>query len=68
MHHCSGHVGVPFDGLEAVLEPVAVAVDRDDFAVVQEAVEDRGGQDLVAKTWPHSPKVLFEVRMMEPFS
>ncbi len=49
MHHSSGDVGVPLDGLEAVLEPVAVAVDRDDFAVVQEPVEDRGGQYLVAE-------------------
>ncbi len=45
----SGHFGLSLDGLEAVLEPVAGAVDRDDFAVVQEAVEDRGGQDFVAE-------------------
>jgi hypothetical protein len=49
VHHSLGHLGLPLDGLEAVLEPVAVAVDRDDFAVVQEPVEDRGGQDLVAE-------------------
>lgn len=42
-----GHVGVPFDGLEAVLESVAGAVDRDDVSVVQEPVEDHGGEDLV---------------------
>ena len=47
--HLSGHVRLALDGLEAVLEPVARAVDRDDFAVVQEAVEDRGGEDFVAE-------------------
>ncbi|MGW0653693.1 hypothetical protein ACWD4T_33735 [Streptomyces umbrinus] len=31
----SGHVRLALDGLEAVLEPVAGAIDRDDFAVVQ---------------------------------
>ena len=34
---------------EAVLEPVAVVVDRDDLAVVQKAVEDCGGQNLLAE-------------------
>lgn len=37
------------DGGEAVLESVAWSVDGDDFAVVQEPVEDSGGQDLVAE-------------------
>jgi hypothetical protein len=37
------------DSGESVLEPVAGSVDRDDFAVVQEPVEDGGGQDLVAE-------------------
>ena len=46
-------VGVAFDGGEAVLASVAGAVDGDgdgdDVAVVQEAVEDRGRQDLVSE-------------------
>lgn len=45
----SGHVVLSLDGLEAVLEPVAGAVDGDHFAVVEEPVEDGGGQDLVAE-------------------
>ncbi|MQY09941.1 hypothetical protein SRB5_00450 [Streptomyces sp. RB5] len=44
-----GHVGVSLDGLESVLQPIAGSVDRDDVAVVQEAVEDGGGQDFVAE-------------------
>jgi hypothetical protein len=38
-----------FDADEAVLQPVAGPVDSDDLAVVQEAVEDRGGQHFVAE-------------------
>jgi hypothetical protein len=49
VHHCSGNVGVPLDSLKPALEPVAVAVGGDDFAVVQEAVEDRGGEDFIAE-------------------
>lgn len=45
----SGDVGVSVDGLEAVLESVAVAVDRDHVAVVEEPVEDGGGEDLVTE-------------------
>jgi ribosomal protein S28E/S33 len=41
--------GDVLDGGEAVLEAVAGPVDRDDVAVVQEPVEDRGGQNLVAE-------------------
>lgn len=62
----SGHVVLSLDGLEAVLEPVAGAVDGDHFAVVEEAVEDRGGENLVAEDLAPL-KVLFEVRMIEPF-
>jgi SRSO17 transposase len=40
---------VSCDGGESVLEPVAGAVDGDHVAVVQEAVEDGGGQDFVAE-------------------
>src|SRR5688500_16912619 len=45
----SGASGDVLDGGEPVLEPVAGPVDRDDVAVVQEPVEDGGGQDLVAE-------------------
>lgn len=38
-----------FDGGEAVLEPVAGAVDGEDLAVVEEAVDDGGSQDVVAE-------------------
>jgi hypothetical protein len=45
----SGHVCVPFDGLEPVFEPVAGSVDGDHVAVVEKAVEDGGGEDLVTE-------------------
>ena len=64
----SGHVVLPLDGLEAVLEPVAGAVDGDHVAVIEEPAEESSGEDLVAETWPHSLKVLFDARMIEPFS
>ena len=37
------------DKVGSVFEPVGGAVDRDDVAVVQEAVQDGGGQDVVAE-------------------
>lgn len=67
-HPARPHVALSFDGLEAVLEAVAGTVDGDDPAVVQEAAEDGGGQDLIAEHLSHSLKVLFEVKMIEPFS
>jgi hypothetical protein len=36
--------------------------------MVQEAVQDGGGQDLVPKISPQSRKLLFEVRMRLAFS
>lgn len=45
----SGDVVLSLDGLEAVLQPVAGAVDGDDLAVVEESIEDGGGEDLVAE-------------------
>jgi hypothetical protein len=36
-------------GLALLLEPVAVALDQDGVAVVKQAVEDGGGQDLIAE-------------------
>lgn len=41
----SGHVVVSLDGLEAVLQPVAGAIDGDDLAVVGETVEDGGSEE-----------------------
>jgi len=35
--------------VEAAVEPVARSVDREDLGVVEEAVEDRGGERLVAE-------------------
>ena len=52
-----------------VAQPVAAAVDVDDVHVVEQAVEDGGGEDLVAgEDLGPVPTCLFEVRMMEPFS
>jgi hypothetical protein len=45
----SWHGFTPGDQREPVFEAVAGAVDADDVAVVQEPVEDRGGQDVVAE-------------------
>ncbi|GAA1341541.1 hypothetical protein GCM10009647_085320 [Streptomyces sanglieri] len=42
-------VAVSFDGGEPVLEAVAGAVDGDDVAVVEEAVEDGGGEAFVTE-------------------
>jgi len=38
-----------FELVEPVLEPVAGAVDREHFAVVEETVDDRGREDFVAE-------------------
>jgi hypothetical protein len=44
---CGGRGG---DAAEvAVLEPVAVAFEGDDFGVVDESVDHRGGDDVVAE-------------------
>src|SRR5215467_6876513 len=43
----AGHGGL--DGGEPVFQAVAGPVDRDDLAMVQETVQDCGGQDLVAE-------------------
>ncbi|SCF65028.1 hypothetical protein GA0115259_1006510 [Streptomyces sp. MnatMP-M17] len=48
----SGHFGLPLDGLEAVLQPVAGTVDGDDVALVEKPVEDRGGEDFVTEDLP----------------
>lgn len=42
-------VGVGCAAKVAVLEPVGVALERDDLSVVDEAVDHRGGYDVVAE-------------------
>jgi hypothetical protein len=42
-------VGACAEGVEAALESEAGAVDGEHFGVVQEAVEDRGGEGFVAE-------------------
>ena len=49
-------------------EPVALASDVEHVAVVQQSVEDRRGDHRVAQELAHSPKPLFDVRMMLPRS
>jgi hypothetical protein len=48
--------------------PVARSFDLDDHGVVKEPVEERGGDNRIAKTSPHSAKSRFEVRIIAPFS
>lgn len=50
-----GRICVALDSGELAFEAVAEAVDGDDVAVVEEPVEDGGGQDLVTDTQP--PKI-----------
>ncbi len=38
-----------YDEGDAVFEPAGVAAEGDDFGVVEEPVEDGGGEDLVAE-------------------
>jgi hypothetical protein len=40
-----------FELVESASEPVAGPVDREDFAVVEEPVDDRGREDFVAERW-----------------
>ena len=61
-------LGDVLEGGKAVLEAVAGSVDRDDVAVVQQPVEITAPRTSSPKTWPHSPKLLFEVSKVEPFS
>ena len=45
---------------------VAGTFDLDDHSVVQEPVEERGGDDRVGKISPHSAKPRLEVRIIAP--
>ena len=54
--------------VEAVFEPPAWSVDGDDLAVVQEAVQDRGGEDFIGEDLAPLLKVLLLVMMTDPFS
>ena len=49
-------------------EAVARALDLDDDSVVQEPVEQRGGDDGIAEDLAHSAKPRLEVRIIAPFS
>lgn len=64
----SGHVVLSLDGLEAVLEPVAGAVDGDHFAEVEESVEDRGGGFVHFKGFWHTFRDGFtlRIRVLQP--
>ena len=53
---------------EAVLEPAGVAAEGDDFGVVEETVEEGGGEDLVAEDASAFGEALVEVMIMEPRS
>jgi hypothetical protein len=61
-------VSLSFDGGEAVLEPVTGTVDGDHSAVMEEAVEDGGGKNLVTEHLSPFAEGLVQVRMIEPFS
>jgi hypothetical protein len=52
----SGRAGVPFDGLEAVVELLAAAVDGGEPEAVQGAVENRCGRNTLTED-PGSPEV-----------
>ena len=44
---------------------VAAAADVDDMAVVQQAIDERSGHDLVAQDLPHSSKPLLDVSTVD---
>ena len=50
----------------AGLEPVAIALEREDLGVVDESVDHRGGGDLVAEDFAHAPNGLLEVTIRLP--
>ncbi len=52
----------------ALFEPVGFALDVHDGAVVQDAVENGGGNGNVGKTLFHWEKVLLEVKTVEVLS
>jgi hypothetical protein len=52
----SGRAGVPFDGLEAVVELLAAAIDGGEPEAVQGAVENRCGRNTLTED-PGSPEV-----------
>ena len=52
----------------SVFESVGRAVDGEDFAVVQETFEDRGGEDFVAEVLSPFGEVLLLVTIVDPRS
>lgn len=55
-------------GLLLLFEPVALVRDHERVRVVEQAVEGRGSEDLVAETWPHCVTAWFVVMSMLPRS
>ena len=49
-------------------KPIARSLDLDDNGVVKQPIEQRGGDDGIAKNLPHSAKPRLEVRIMAPRS
>ena len=46
---CCCRLGALFELVQAAFEPVAGAVDGEHFAVIEEAVDDGGGEHFVAE-------------------
>lgn len=59
----SDRAGVPFDGLEAVVELLAAAIDGGKPTAVQGAVENRCGRNTLTED-PRSPEVWLEGRWL----
>ena len=49
-------------------QPIAGAFDVDDDGVMKQPVEQRSGDNWIAKTLPHSAKPRLEVRIIAPRS
>jgi hypothetical protein len=59
-HHLWNQIGV-------LSQPVAGTLDLNDDSMVQQSVEQRGGDDGIPENLPpHSPKPRFEVNIMAP--
>ena len=54
--------------LGVLAQPVAGALDLDDHGVVQEPIEERGGDHRIAEHLAHSAKPRLEVRIIAPRS
>jgi hypothetical protein len=54
--------------LRVLAHALPVATDRDEVTVVDEAIDERRGHDLIPKTAPHSSKPLFDVSTVDACS